>query len=151
MQSAAQVRMQRGQGLGMLLFIVACIIAGWAILHSVQSQPVESAHPGYNEALEAAQADGNNVLLIFTASWCGPCKSMKKNVYYSPQVRNISQRFEWVTIDVDMKSNQDLSRKFGVRGIPAHVIVNSKGSKVASRSGSCSASHFAGWLKEHRP
>lgn len=151
MIQACQNRKQRGQSLGILLFIVACIIAGWGIFYSIQKMPVDTEHSGFNQALQTAESEENHVLLVFTASWCGPCQKMKRDVYPDSRVRSAATNYQWLTIDVDQSSNRELSQKFGIRGIPAHVIVDHQGSKVASRSGSCSVDDFAAWLKKHRP
>lgn len=58
-------------------------------------------------------------LLFFSASWCGPCKSM------TPIVENISNllgaRINTIKIDVDASEND--ARDYGIRSVPTLVLV----------------------------
>jgi thioredoxin 1 len=58
-------------------------------------------------------------LLYFTASWCGPCKSM------SPIVEGVSGqmngRFNTIKIDVDNMAN--VATDYGVRSVPTLMLV----------------------------
>lgn len=58
-------------------------------------------------------------LLYFTASWCGPCKSM------SPIVENVSGlmngRFNTIKIDIDNMAN--VAADYGIRSVPTLMLV----------------------------
>ena len=58
-------------------------------------------------------------LLYFTASWCGPCKSM------SPIVEDISGlmngRFNTIKIDIDNMAN--VAADYGIRSVPTLMLV----------------------------
>ncbi|HID22847.1 MAG TPA: thioredoxin, partial [Planctomycetaceae bacterium] len=57
-----------------------------------------------------------NVLLDFTASWCGPCQQM------APIVARLQRQGLPVrTVDVD--EHPELARRFGIQNIPAFVLV----------------------------
>lgn len=64
------------------------------------------------------------MLIDFTASWCGPCKSMQ------PVVDAMASKFtdvDFVKIDVDELS--DVAQEFGVQAMPTFVLVK-KGKEV---------------------
>jgi len=61
-------------------------------------------------------------ILYFTASWCGPCKSL------APRMEALSGQINYKKIDVD--GNQDLSMKYGVRNVPSLVLVNENGEEL---------------------
>lgn len=65
--------------------------------------------------LVAANAP-NDVLLDFTASWCGPCQKM------SPIVSRL-QRQGLPIRKVDVDQEPDLARKYQIKSIPAFVLV----------------------------
>ena len=66
--------------------------------------------------------DGNNfseliedkVLVDFYANWCGPCKML------SPVLEKISNEIKVIKVNVD--SNQELAREYGVMSIPCLIL-----------------------------
>jgi thiol-disulfide isomerase/thioredoxin len=64
----------------------------------------------------AAAAAGDVVLLDFNASWCGPCRQM------APVVAEVAAA-GWVVRSVDVDSETDLVRRFGVTGVPCYVLL----------------------------
>ncbi len=54
-------------------------------------------------------------ILYFTASWCGPCRTL------GPIMESLSGQINYQKIDVD--TNQDQSIKYGIRNIPALVLL----------------------------
>lgn len=66
---------------------------------------------------DVLKADGP-VLVDFWAEWCGPCKAL------APKLEEIagelSGKVKIVKLDID--SNQEVTEKFGVRGIPTLIL-----------------------------
>ncbi len=58
-------------------------------------------------------------ILYFTASWCGPCKTL------GPIIESLSSQINYQKIDVD--SNQDMSIKYKVRNVPILILVDKNG------------------------
>ena len=54
-------------------------------------------------------------VLRFTASWCGPCKMLAKNL----ESTKTEMPIEVVDIDV----NPELATDYGIRGVPTLVMV----------------------------
>ena len=57
-----------------------------------------------------------NVLLDFSATWCGPCQQMK------PYVLEL-EREGLPVINIDVDQHPDLARRFNVRSIPAFILL----------------------------
>lgn len=75
------------------------------------------------ESLRQAAANGQLVLLEFTADWCVFCKKMEKNTFPNPQVtQTISNNFVAVRVDADQ--NKGLVKDLGIKGLPAILIVS---------------------------
>ena len=54
-------------------------------------------------------------ILYFSASWCGPCKTL------GPIIESLGNKINYEKIDVD--TDTKLASEFGVRNIPTLVLV----------------------------
>lgn len=69
--------------------------------------------------------EGNNfkdliqekILVDFYANWCGPCKML------GPVLEKVSDEIKVLKVNVD--SNQDLAREYGVMSIPCVILFES--------------------------
>lgn len=66
-------------------------------------------------------------LLKLQATWCGPCKNLGQ------WMETITLPYEVEEIDIDEDTNA--ASKYGVRGIPAIVLVDDKEEKVEAAVG----------------
>lgn len=74
-------------------------------------------------SLQRATANGQPVLMEFTADWCVFCKKMEKNTFTDPDVaEQISRNF--VAVKVDADKNKDLVKELGIKGLPAIIVVS---------------------------
>ena len=77
--------------------------------------------------LKAAKQNGKPVIIVFSASWCGPCQTMKKDVYPSSEVQPLQDKFNWAYLDIDDESNGKLAEGFKVDTIPHLFFLDSSG------------------------
>jgi len=54
-------------------------------------------------------------ILRFTASWCGPCKSLAKTL------ENIETNIPFEVIDIDVHS--EIATEYGIRSVPTLVMM----------------------------
>ena len=101
----------------------------------------------YPSALAAAKKSGKPLLVVFSASWCGPCQANKRDVYPSEQIQPFHDQFVWVYLDTDVKSNSAVAKSFGVSGIPHIQFVSAKGEAIDKQVGGTNPRNFARKLR----
>jgi thiol:disulfide interchange protein len=94
-------------------------------------------------ALQLSQAMKKPLVLIFSASWCPPCQTMKKRVYPSPEVAPYHNSVLWCYADVDKPEVREWAMKYDVSGIPHVVFINSDGTEKGEVVGGVAADEFA--------
>ncbi len=100
--------------------------------------------PTYHEATAEAKKSGKPMVLVFSASWCPPCKSMKKHVYPSDAVKPFHDKFVWAYLDVDQASTASVAKEYGVEGIPHIEFTDADGKPLMDHLvGGTSAEMFA--------
>ncbi len=83
---------------------------------------------GNKAAFESAIAasDKRPVMAWFTASWCGPCKSI------TPHMEKLSESVQNVEIlKIDVDSNGELAEAYEVESVPTFIMFRNK--EVAGR------------------
>ena len=68
-------------------------------------------------------------VLKFQATWCQPCKMLSKVIEGAKDT--ISLPIE----EIDIDENMELTKKYGIRGVPALVIVNDDGTIIRTKTG----------------
>ena len=96
----------------------------------------------FEAAKKKAAATGNPILVNFSGSdWCGWCIRLDKEVLSKPAFRKYA-RENLVLFLADFprrkqqpaklkKQNQELDKRYGVRGFPTILLVNADGKKLA--------------------
>lgn len=87
-------------------------------------------------------------LLYFSAPWCGYCRKMDDTTLREPAVVEAIAGHKAYKVDYD--SQGGLVARFGIRGIPAFVLVTERGDLVDKLVGATDAGSFVGWLKSGR-
>jgi len=89
----------------------------------------------FEETLAEAKEKGKPVLLVFGATWCPPCKTMKRNVWPDEEVtKAVEQGFVPMYVDVDEEKHSQLSARYRILGIPAVLVLNAEGEVLQKRN-----------------
>lgn len=96
----------------------------------------------YAGALRRAKDDGKLVMLDFTGSdWCGWCKRLDSEVFSTQEFKDYAaENLVLVKLDfprnieqseAEKRQNNDLLRRFGVRGFPTIIMLDTQGNPVS--------------------
>jgi thiol-disulfide isomerase/thioredoxin len=89
--------------------------------------------------------------LVFSATWCTPCKELKRNI-------NDMQRNGWrvghlPTDDIEIinvDGRDERIDKYKPRGYPTLVLVDQGGKELSRKSGAISAEALSDWIRSTR-
>lgn len=76
-------------------------------------------------------------MIRFTASWCGPCKMLAKNL------ENINTDLPITVIDID--ENTQLASEYNIRGVPTLVMLEDE-KEIKRMVGVKSLKELDGWI-----
>ncbi len=92
---------------------------------------------------KAAQENGKPTIMVFSASWCGPCQEMKKEVYPSAEVKPFHDQFNWAYLDIDVEANSKLFESHKLESVPHLLFLNATGKTIDQQEGGSSPKDFA--------
>ncbi|KAF1990600.1 thioredoxin 1 [Aulographum hederae CBS 113979] len=76
-------------------------------------------HPTSLSALQTLFSTHTYVLLDFTATWCGPCKSISPIFAQLAKSYSVPSLLAFAKVDVD--AAQDIARQYGVSAMPTFM------------------------------
>lgn len=82
------------------------------------------------EAKKIALGTNKIIVIDFWATWCGPCKKMDADTWYSEDVKVMLENFIFVKIDID--TNREIASKYNVASIPNVFFVDGNGAPIYS-------------------
>jgi thiol:disulfide interchange protein len=101
----------------------------------------------YTAGMAEAAKGGKPVLLDFSAGWCPPCQSMKRDTWSDAAVAKALEGDVPITVDPD--HHLELLRKYDVQAYPTMILLSPAGVPVREQVGYVDAEDFLKWL--HSP
>ncbi len=86
------------------------------------------------------------VLVDFWAEWCGPCKAIAPIL--EEFAKEYSGKIKVCKVNVEEETNDTLSAKYGIRGIPT-LILFKQGQLITTHVGSAPKSTLIDLIKPH--
>lgn len=87
-----------------------------------------------NKGFEQAAKENKPIFVDFTASWCGPCKKMKREVFTDSNLGQILND-HFINIKVDEKYNRGYINKYNIKAYPTLMFIDSSGMALESYRG----------------
>jgi thioredoxin 1 len=99
-------------------------------------QGIQFTEGSFNDILKKAKKEKKNIFLDAYASWCGPCKMLKRDVFPQAQVGEFfNKNFINVAMDMEKGEGIQLSQKFKITAYPTLLFINDKGEVIGSALG----------------
>ena len=77
-------------------------------------------------------------VLKFSATWCGPCKMLARNL------EDVNTNIPIENIDID--EHQDTAVEYGVRGVPTMIMIDENNNQVKRLVGMQSLKQLEDWF-----
>lgn len=95
-----------------------------------------------NLALRLSKETKQDVVLIFSASWCGHCKNLKNDF---PTIEGFDNKIVCI---LDSDQEKKMSRQLKVKSLPTSIILNPEGDEITRKVGYDKVS-YSRWLREN--
>ena len=90
----------------------------------------------YDDALKQAADQKKFLVVDLSASWCGFCRRMAREVYPNSEFVDFSRGKVFVRLFADTDpEGERIARKFGIRGFPTIIVLNAKGEEAGRLEG----------------
>ncbi len=90
----------------------------------------------WSKALAEAKKQNKMIFLDAYASWCGPCKMLKKNTFPNKDAGDFfNKNFINVAIDMEKGDGPSLGEKFRVTAYPTLIIADAEGNILTYTQG----------------
>lgn len=90
----------------------------------------------FQEALEKAKTENKPIFLDIYATWCDPCKMLKKHTFSDKEVGNYyNANYINIAIDGETKEGSALANKYCIQGYPTLLILDNKGKQLSKQVG----------------
>ena len=85
----------------------------------------------WDKALTQAKTQKKLVFIDIYATWCGPCKMLKKNTFTDQKVGEFfNKNFVNVSIDGEKGVGPSLAQKYGITAYPSLIVTDGDGKPV---------------------
>lgn len=97
----------------------------------------------WKEALQIAKKENKLIFLDIYATWCGPCKQLKKNTFSSAEVGAFyNQNFVNVALDGEQGEGKMLMQEYALRSFPSLLFIDGNGKVVGQTAGYHNSNQF---------
>ena len=128
-----------------IFFILCAVVAVALIAKALRPKEIIPWRDDFAAATAEAREANKPVFAYFTASWCGPCQTLKSTTWADRDVEAALR--DYVPARVDVDRHPELADKYGVRAVPTFVVMNADGPPTKQTDGALPPAEFLRWLK----
>ncbi|HLO44470.1 MAG TPA: thioredoxin domain-containing protein [Leadbetterella sp.] len=90
----------------------------------------------WQQALDLAKKENKLVFLDIYATWCGPCKQLKKYTFADKSAGEFfNKNFVNMALDGEQEEGATLAQKFGIEAYPTLMFVTPEGELITKSAG----------------
>lgn len=90
----------------------------------------------FQEALALAEKEKKYVFVDVYATWCGPCKQLKRTTFKDKEVGTyFNKNFINIAIDGETEEGDEILSRYSIRSYPTLLILDAKGRVQTRHSG----------------
>ena len=113
-----------------LMLLIASVLPSSLVAESSSSDWMTD----YQNALQIAKEQQKPILLHFHAVWCGPCRSMDRQVLHTPEIKELLGE-NVIGVKIDSDKNPAIIKKFNIGALPSDVVIDPEGNVLYRGSG----------------
>ena len=141
----------------LLFFTVATVISVYAFANAKEEDTINVAEEkgikfieqDWDKALKQAKDEKKLVFIDIYATWCGPCKMLKKNTFSDDAVAEFfNKTFVNVSVDGEKSVGPELAKKYSLTGYPTLIVTDAEGKPVLYTVGYMTADQLMSFAKE---
>jgi thiol:disulfide interchange protein len=100
------------------------------------AQEIKFSQQSYKQVLAKAKASHKQVFVDAYATWCAPCKELRKTTFRDAKAAAyFNKYFINISVDVEKGDGVQLAKTWQVEGLPTLLIVNENGKVLANHTG----------------
>jgi thioredoxin 1 len=106
----------------------------------------------FQEALLKSSEENKPIFIDVYATWCGPCKKLKKTTFKNEEVGTyFNKNYINIAIDGETKEGLEIVRKYNIEGYPTLMIVDKNGKLLTQNMGFIKPQIMINWGKRIVP
>jgi thioredoxin-related protein len=109
---------------------------------------IQFYNASWKQALEKAKLENKLIFLDIYATWCGPCKKLKKRTFSNDKVgKYFNEHFINVSLDGEEGDGVSVSNTYHVSSYPSLFFINSEGKIISKSEGYLNAKEIVDFAK----
>lgn len=117
----------------------------------IPAPPTKIEWLSWNEALKQHGQNKKPIWVHITATWCGPCQNIEKNIFPSKEIIALSQEFNCVLVDYDQSETwRNYLATGGIASVPVDLFYQNRQAPYGQKVGlPQSIRDYSTHLKKH--
>lgn len=96
------------------------------------SKGIQFIEDDWNKALMLAKAQHKLIFIDIYATWCGPCKMLKKNTFTNAKAGEFfNSNFINISIDGEKGAGPQLASQYNLEGYPTLIVADENGRAIS--------------------